>query len=318
MQRLGQLSPTSRDLAGVCAIVGRAFTLEVLRRTLAQDDDALAGALDELARRGIVREQSVPGAYDFSHDRIREVAYDAMGAARRQLLHCRIAETLVQMRRADLDRASAEIAAHFDHSGDGEAALTYYRRAGEMALRLFANRHAIALLSRARELLAHRPPSPERDRAELAILTALGVALVAVEGWGATGVVALYSRAAELPDRFEGRPGAPVLRALALARLLRGDLAGSNDLGAALLRCARRERDPALRVEAYYVKGVNSFWRGEFDLARRQLQTALAGWDPRHARDHIALFAQDPGVVCGVRLVYALWFSGRPTGLDMR
>jgi tetratricopeptide (TPR) repeat protein len=311
MQRLGQLSSAARDLAGVCATVGRAFTLDVLRRMLTQDDEALAGALDELARRGIVREQSSPGAYDFSHDRIREAAYDALGAARRQLLHRRIAETLVVMRAGDLDRASAEIAAHFDHGGDGESALSYYRRAGEMALRLFANRHAITLFSRARELLEHSPPGPERDHTELALLTALGVALVAVEGWGTAGVIALYTRAAELGEKLEGRPSAPVLRAQALARLSRGDLAGSNDLGAQLLQQARRERDPALRVEAYYVKGVNSFWRGEFDLSRRQLQTALAGWDPRYAREHIALFAQDPGVVCGTRLGYALWFLGR-------
>jgi predicted ATPase len=117
MQRLGQLSSAARDLAGVCATVGRAFTLDVLRRTLTQDDEVLAGALDELARRGIVREQSLPGAYDFSHDRIREVVYDALGEARRQLLHRRIAETLVEMRAGDLDRASAEVAAHFEHGG---------------------------------------------------------------------------------------------------------------------------------------------------------------------------------------------------------
>jgi hypothetical protein len=66
MQRLGQLSPAARNLAGVCATVGRAFTFDVLRRTLTQGDEALAGVLDELARRGIVREQSSHRAYDFA------------------------------------------------------------------------------------------------------------------------------------------------------------------------------------------------------------------------------------------------------------
>jgi predicted ATPase len=71
--RLGQLSEPARDLVGVAATVGREFTTEVLAEASGADESSLVRGLDELWRRRIVRDQG-PDAYDFTHDRIREVA----------------------------------------------------------------------------------------------------------------------------------------------------------------------------------------------------------------------------------------------------
>jgi len=51
---------------------------------------------DELWQRRIVRDESSQrvDAYDFTHDKLREVAYDSLSAARRRLIHRRIAEAL--------------------------------------------------------------------------------------------------------------------------------------------------------------------------------------------------------------------------------
>ncbi|HYX10372.1 MAG TPA: BTAD domain-containing putative transcriptional regulator, partial [Candidatus Acidoferrum sp.] len=84
--RLGQLSEPAHDLAALAATVGRAFSLEVIRESGTGDEDRLVAGFDELIRRQIVREQG-NGAYDFTHDRIREVAYAEPTEARRRLLH---------------------------------------------------------------------------------------------------------------------------------------------------------------------------------------------------------------------------------------
>ena len=55
--------------------------------------EEVVAALDELWRRGIVRDQGLEG-YDFSHDKLREVAYEAIGPARRRRLHLEVAEAL--------------------------------------------------------------------------------------------------------------------------------------------------------------------------------------------------------------------------------
>ena len=61
------------------------------------DEEETIDALEELIRRGIVRESSAAGGavrYDFSHGRLRDAAYEATSLARRRLLHRRTAEAL--------------------------------------------------------------------------------------------------------------------------------------------------------------------------------------------------------------------------------
>src|SRR5690606_3863432 len=88
--RLGQLSAEARTLLELAAVIGRSFTFPVLAAALELDEDLAVRALDELWQRQIVREQG-PVAYDFSHGYLRSVAYGLLSAARKRLLHRRVA-----------------------------------------------------------------------------------------------------------------------------------------------------------------------------------------------------------------------------------
>ena len=72
--RLARLSQPALTVARVAATIGREFTTDVVATAAGTDPQSLLEAVDELWRRGIVREQGVE-AYDFSHDKIRDVAY---------------------------------------------------------------------------------------------------------------------------------------------------------------------------------------------------------------------------------------------------
>ena len=89
--RLALLSDDARAAAEVAAAVGRDFRFDILAQASDLEEDALVRALDELWRRHIVRVQA-DERWDFSHDRIREVAYGGIGPARRRLIHRRIAQ----------------------------------------------------------------------------------------------------------------------------------------------------------------------------------------------------------------------------------
>src|SRR5437667_6217728 len=91
--RLAQLSPQARDVVSLAATIGRAFTFSVLAQASTYDEDTLVSGLDELWQRRIVREQGVDG-YDFSHDKLREVAYASLSTARKRLLHRHVFEAL--------------------------------------------------------------------------------------------------------------------------------------------------------------------------------------------------------------------------------
>jgi tetratricopeptide (TPR) repeat protein len=150
--RLAQLSATARELVHVAATIGRSFTVEVLGRASDHDEEALVRGLDELWQRRIVREQG-DNAYDFSHDKIREVAYGEMSAARRRLLHRRVAAALEAVYAQELDAVSGQIASHYERAGQAERAVAYYRRAAEVAQQVYANADAIDHYRRALTLL---------------------------------------------------------------------------------------------------------------------------------------------------------------------
>jgi len=91
--RLAQLSPHARELVDVASVIGRAFTFAALAQASGDDEELLVRGLDELLQRRIVREQGA-GTYDFSHNKLREVAYISLSPTRRRLLHRRMEEVL--------------------------------------------------------------------------------------------------------------------------------------------------------------------------------------------------------------------------------
>ena len=145
--RLAQISPPSRDLAELAAAIGREFSFKLLAKASGSDEDTLVHELDELWQRRIVREHGIE-AYDFSHDKLREVAYRSMSAAHRRLLHRRIAQALEALQAGDLDPVSHQLAAHYEKAGLSEKAASYYLRAANVARQVYANEEAIALLQR--------------------------------------------------------------------------------------------------------------------------------------------------------------------------
>ena len=162
--RLAKLSDAARQLVDAAAVVGRAFTLNVVAPLLpGPNGDDVVAAIDELWRRGIVQERDVD-AYDFSHDKIREVAYSSIGPARRRRLHGELARTLADLHSDTLDAVAAQIAVHYDRAGSLEQATDYYQRAVEVARRVYAHDDVIALSRRGLELVARQPPSPRARR----------------------------------------------------------------------------------------------------------------------------------------------------------
>lgn len=312
--RLAQLSPAGQELASLAATVGRAFAFDVLAAASSRPEEQVVEALDELWQRRIVRERG--DDYDFSHDKLREAAYSRAGPATRRLAHRRVAQALERLLAPDLDPVSAQLAVHYEHGGWPARAIDFYARAAAAAQRVYANEGAIDLFSSALDLLDAEPPGRHRDERELALRTALGAALVAINGYGASEVFDTYRRAWELCERLGTRPDPPVVRALALANLTRGEATRAYDLGEQLLSAGERDGDPMVRVEGHYLLGVMSFWLADLAAARTHLEHAIAGYVPERARAHVALYSQDPRVVCLSRLAYTLWYLGRPEEAD--
>lgn len=310
-QRLAQLSEPALRLVSVAAVIGNEFTGDVLAAASDTDDETLVGALDELWRRRIISERGAD-AYDFTHDRIREVAYLGLGLARRRYYHRRVAQTLEQLYADDLAPVSGQLAAQLERAGAVEQAVFWYERAAEMAQRLHANVEAVRLFEHALDLLRTLPETPERQARELAILTALPVPLMSIEGYLSNRVVEIHERAMVLARALGVELEPPLLRSLALANLSHYEFEAAQRFGEQLRGHGERDSDDVLFVQSGYVLGIAAFWKGELEAARGYFEEAVERCRPEDRYAHFRQYGQDPESTCLMRLGCTLWFLGYP------
>lgn len=204
--RLEQPGPAAREVAGLAAAAGRDFTLELLTEASDLDADTVVEAVDELWRRRIVRE--VGGGYDFTHDLLREAAYQQVSPPRRWLLHRRLAQGLELLHAEDPDAVAAQLAEQYARGGRPDRAVEHYRRAAAVAARTFAHAEAIRLLKEALDLVRARPASGNRDRAELDVLEALAGPLNAHQGYSSLELQHVLERSLALAESSGGKESA--------------------------------------------------------------------------------------------------------------
>src|SRR6266852_921927 len=198
--RLLQLSDSAREFVELAATIGREFTLDLLSTVSNADADSAVRALDELWHKRIVREHGA-NSYDFTHDKLREVAYAEISAPQRRRLHRRVAQALEALHvQEDLDSVSGQVASHYERAGMIEQALPCYQRAAAVAQRVYANEDAISLLSRSLELLALLPAGSKRDKQELSLQLALAPLYRVTKGWAALELERVLDRALALCD----------------------------------------------------------------------------------------------------------------------
>ena len=312
--RLAQLSPGAHELAGLAATVGRVFTVEILRKASGTDPDSLTDGLDELWQRRIVRVARHAGSdsFDFSHDKIRDVAYAELSPIKQGYWHSRIAQALEEIFGADLDPVSAQLAAHYEQAGEAVRAIPCYLRAAEVVQRVYAHEEAIGLLRHGLQLLRNLPDQARRKELQLNLLRLLSLALVATRGYGAPEVLDTLSQAQTLNQQLGKPPDPLLLRALAIAALNLRNFQEALVSGDRLLQLAEQQRDPILLVEGHYVLGVTLSWAGSFTRSRIHLQEALSHYDPTQSSAHIARYSQDPQVICQCRLAFNQWCLGYP------
>ena len=153
MARLDRLGP-AREVAQIGSVIGRGFSYKLLKAVAGMDDAPLEAALEKLSDADIVLVEGVlpESDYRFKHALIQDAAYENLLKSRRQVLHRRIAETL---RDRFADKAAAEpevLAHHFTQAGLTDAAIEWWGKAGDQALRRSAFQEAIAHLGKAIEM----------------------------------------------------------------------------------------------------------------------------------------------------------------------
>jgi DNA-binding SARP family transcriptional activator/predicted ATPase len=309
--RLAQLSDGAREVAAAAAVVGRAFDLDVLVRVVG-DEGAVARALDELWKKRIVREQG-PNAYDFTHDKLREVAYGATSAPQRRRLHRLVAGALVAAHETDLDPVSAQVAAHYDSAGLPELAIPHYRRAAAVAQGVYAHEEAAALAGRGLSLLRALPASARRDAWELDLQLVLAPSYRVTIGWAASGLGEVLDRALALCDRV-GTPAqrAQVLYGLQSLYIVAGRLEKSAQVTDEMVRVFRETQGSDPPRSAFAMLAGVRLQMGRFQEASEEIDGLVQEADPRQLERLQESQGLNYEVIARAWQSHALWCLGRP------
>ena len=308
--RLAQLSPSARRIANLAAAIGRAFAFDVLAEASHEDEDWLVSGLDELWQRRIIREQS-DNDYDFSHNRIREIVYNSLSAANRRLLHRRIAGAMEIVHGANLDNFSQQIALQYEVAGVKEKAIAYYRRAGQVAQRIFANADAIQLYSSGLKLLETLPDNPKRAEQELILQRLLSIVHRNSKGYAATEVGQALSRARALCQQLDQADAlGPILWGLFSFNYVRSDLRQARNLGEELLALARERQNPVFLQQAHHALGGTLCSLGEFEESKQHFEQGIALYDLSQHHAQVSLFGVDLGVFSQAWSTHSLWHVG--------
>jgi tetratricopeptide (TPR) repeat protein len=249
--------------------VGRNAGLGLLTGASTLDADAVVNAVDELWRRRILREAG--DGYEFAHDLLRDAAYAQVSPPRRWLLHRRVAQALELLHAGDTDAVSAQLAEQHSRGGRPERAVTYYRRAAEIAASRFAHAEAVRLHSAALEAVRTLPAGVSRDGLELAVLESMAAPLNASLGYASPQLEQTIERSLVLAKAL-GRRNSTLTALIALwtSRQVQGRVADGYRLATTAL--ALVDPDSDLRGPAHFAVAGAAFSRGRLAEAVRHFE----------------------------------------------
>src|SRR3954447_17339623 len=173
--RLDRLSDRAQLLTGIAAVIGREFEFELLGRASGLADRDLAVALEELVRRGVMH--GVGERFDFTHDRIRDVAHAGLFAPRRRVIHRAVADAIQVLYADRLDSHVLALGLHYFGAELWVEAMQYLRRAAAYAFARSAYREASTSLRQVLAAAAHLSQNRENLSEQLDVQLELRSAL---------------------------------------------------------------------------------------------------------------------------------------------
>ncbi len=171
-KRLTRLSEECNRILSIAAVMGRDFSLDVLRTVAGVQEEQLLSAIEEAMSVALLEDhtQGRDVRYRFTHAYFRQTLYGEMIAPRRLRLHNEVAKALEQHYAGRLEEHAAELAEHFAHSSTEEdlrKAVHYGELAAQRAAGVYAHGEAARLLEQALQVQEVLDPNDSIKRYDL-------------------------------------------------------------------------------------------------------------------------------------------------------
>jgi class 3 adenylate cyclase len=169
---LSRLSEECNRILSIAAVMGRDFSLDVLRAVAGVSEEQLLAAIEEAIGVSLLEEhtQGRDVRYRFTHAYFRQTLYGEMIAPRRLRIHNDVAKALEAHYATRLDEHAVELAEHFSHSSteeDLKKAVHYGELAAHRAAGVYAHGETARLLEQALQVQEVLDPNDSANRYDL-------------------------------------------------------------------------------------------------------------------------------------------------------
>jgi predicted ATPase len=321
-RKLDRLDESDRRLLMAASVQGAEFDSAVVAQVLGRDAADVEERLEALDRvHGLVRWRQVQEfpdgtltlRYQFVHVLYQNALSAAVQPTRKAAWSAAVAQALLSYYGEHSSAVAGELALLFEAARDPVRAIEFFLVAARNAVRVSAHREAAELARRGLALLPKLPDMTTRAQQELTLLLALGVSLMATQGFASPEVEQTYLRARALCKQADDiNMLFPVLYGLWNLYLVRCELPRCIDMATQMLTLAIERRDPGFILVAHNVLQQPLFHMGEFAVARQNQEKGSALYDPQKHRILTAVYGEDPGFGCLVYGAVTLWHLGYP------
>ena len=258
LARMARLPQPARRLLQEASVIGRMVSPEMLAAIRSG-----AEPIDDLVRDLAHVEFLYPDAsgeelvYVFKHALTREVAYDALPAADRAVLHAMAARHLEHVYADRLHEACDRIAYHYAHTADDAKAVHYLRLSAARSASAYAHTEAIEALRQART----RAERGGRD-ADIVELVLLEAHSLHVLGRFQDTLDLLRAHEGRLDRLREPAQCGPYYFWMARTASVLGDAETTGPNIRRAIECARACSDDATLGKAYFMLAYEDYWSG--------------------------------------------------------
>jgi tetratricopeptide (TPR) repeat protein len=314
MERLDRVAP-SRRLAQIAAVIGREFSYDLLSAASQIDEDDMQSALSLLEQADIIYRVGISPfvRFAFKHVLLRDAIYDSLLRSKRQHTHADIAAVLEHDFPELAENQPEVLAYHYQEAGNHQLAIRCWLESGQRALAHSANVEAIANFRKALQLLNALPETPERTKQEIDIQLALGIPLIAVQGYASAETREAFSRARTLCLRLGNIPE----YFQALYGLWGHSWMGGKNHDALrkadeFLSRSRALSDPVLLMVAHRVMGSTLLTIGDFQSSANHFEETIKLSINKGKQPLYNLYVVEPRAASLLLLSWDLWFLGYP------
>ena len=313
--RLDRLPLAGKLTAQLAAVIGREFDRELLTAAAPDNSVDVQTGLQALLDSGLVLSSSADGArLLFKHALVEDTAYASLPPKRCAELHGRVAEALLSRFRERVERQPELAARHLSGAGQGLRAATWWQAAGGQALSRGAPREAAGHLRAGVNALGGVAAGPERDAAELGLLSMLGPTTMVLLGPGSADFGTVQERAYGLSQALPAQPRLfPTTYGWCLFNWGRARLKTASQLVDKLLQAAgERAGDTEAAMAAHNMAGMVRLHLGEPEAARMHLSQSTALYEPERDAALYPVYLMDFGVFGRFYLALATQALGFP------